>query len=300
VSELPEVEVMSNALSRELIGRKFKLVTITGTKHVPRHKTTKDFRNALEGMSIKSVDRLGRNLIFLLDNQTSLVIDTGKTGFLQRAVSAKDAKPKHLAVTFGFTQGQDLRFIDVDGSAELYVSTPRKEGAEVEISKFARLSVGGGGLGIRKTVSELAPLGIDPFEDQIGWDRFAAVLRSRSTPLRAVLTDDSIICGVGPMYADEILFVAALRGDREADSLSTIEIRRLHRAIAEVLAEAVKQGGTSLGAEGFVDPDGKLGGYQNELAVFNREGENCPQCRTAIETMQVEGATTYFCPKCQA
>jgi len=103
---------------------------------------------------------------------------------------------------------------------------------------------------------KLAHLGIDPFEDQIGWDRFAAILRSRSTSLKVVLTDQDIIAGIGNIYADEILFAAGLRYDRESESLSTIEIRRLHRAISETLTEAIKHGGSTLDDEQFVDPDG--------------------------------------------
>jgi ribosomal protein S13 len=126
---------------------------------------------------------------------------------------------------------------------------------------------------LRKAIPELAHLGIDPFEDQIGWDRFAAILRSRSTGLKVVLTDQDIIAGIGNIYADEILYAAGLRYDRESESLSTIEIRRLHRAIAETLTEAIKYGGSTLDDEQFVDPDGGAGKFQEYHQVYNREGQ---------------------------
>jgi formamidopyrimidine-DNA glycosylase len=170
----------------------------------------------------------------------------------------------------------------------------------VEISKFARLSIGGDGLALRREIPELAHLGVDPFEDQIGWDRFAAILRSRTTTLKVVLTDQDIIAGLGNIYADETLFASGLRYDRSAESLSTIEIRRLHRAISEILTNAIKYGGTTLADEQFIDPDGKPGAYQQFLQVYGREGEPCYQCRLPISRVMVRQRSTFFCEKCQS
>ena len=298
--ELPEVETVRASLARDLIGRKIKTVAVSNGRVVRRHKTAKDFRTLLEGHSIKSAQRLGKNLVFALDNGSHLVVHLGMTGQLLRAHGPKDVKPKHTHVVITFTQGGELRYVDPRTFGELYVSVPPPEGTEVELSKFARLSIGGDGLAIRRSVPELAHLGIDPFEDQIGWDRFAAILRSRSTSLKAVLTDQDIIAGIGNIYADEILFAAGLRFDRESESLSTIEIRRLHRAISEILTEAIKHGGSTLDDEQFVDPDGKPGNYQQFHQVYNREGLACYQCRQPIVREVVRGRSTFYCPKCQS
>ncbi len=298
--ELPEVETVRASLARDLVGKKIKTVAVTNGRLVRRHKTAKDFRTMLEGHSIKSAQRLGKNLVFGLENGTHLVVHLGMTGQLLRAKGPKDPKPKHTHVVFTFVQGGELRYVDSRTFGELYVSKPPAEGAEVEISKFARLSIGGDGLALRKAVPELAHLGIDPFEDQIGWDRFAAILRSRSTGLKVVLTDQDIIAGIGNIYSDEILFAAGLRFDRESESLSTIEIRRLHRAISEILTEAIKHGGSTLDDEQFVDPDGNPGSYQQLHQVYNREGLPCLQCRTTILRDTVRGRSTFYCPKCQS
>jgi formamidopyrimidine-DNA glycosylase len=298
--ELPEVETVRASLARDLIGRKIKTVAVTNGRVVRRHKTAKDFRVLLEGHTIKSAQRLGKNLVFALDNGTHLVIHLGMTGQLLRAHGLKDPKPKHTHVVITFTQGGELRYVDPRTFGELFVSLPPADGAEVEISKFARLSIGGDGLAIRRAVPELAHLGIDPFEDQIGWDRFAAILRSRSTALKAVLTDQDIIAGIGNIYADEILYAAGLRFDRESESLSTIEIRRLHRAISEILTDAIKHGGSTLDDEQFVDPDGKPGTYQQFHQVYNREGQPCFQCRQPIVREVARGRSTFYCPKCQS
>src|SRR5580692_9998179 len=282
--ELPEVETVRASLARDLIGKK-----------------AKDFRALIEGHSIRSAQRLGKNLVFALDNSTHLVIHLGMSGQLLRAKGPKDPKPKHTHVVFTFVQGGELRYVDPRTFGEIYVSkTPAEGEPPTEISKFARLSIGGDGLALRKAVPELAHLGIDPFEDQIGWDRFAAILRSRSTSLKVVLTDQDILAGIGNIYADEILFAAGLRYDRESESLSTIEIRRLHRAISETLTEAIKHGGSTLDDEQFVDPDGVPGSFQQFHQVYNREGQPCFQCRQLIERVTVRGRSTFFCPKCQS
>lgn len=299
--ELAEVETVRVSLARDLVGKKIKSVSVTNGRAVRRHKTAKDFRAMIEGHSIKSVQRLGKNLVLGLDNATHLVIHLGMSGQLLRAKNAKDPRPKHTHVVFTFVQGGELRYVDPRTFGELYVSKAPGEGdPPAEISKFARLSIGGDGLALRRAVPELAHLGLDPFEDQIGWDRFAAVLRSRSTPLKAVLTDQDIIAGIGNIYADEILFSAGLRFNRPAESLSTIEIRRLHRAITEVLTDAIKHGGSTLNDEQFVDPDAKPGNYQLFHQVYNREGLACYQCRQPIRRESVRGRSTFYCEKCQA
>jgi formamidopyrimidine-DNA glycosylase len=298
--ELPEVETVRIVLARELLGKKVKTVAVTNGRAVRRHKSAKDFRVLLEGHTIKSVQRLGKNLILGLESGNHLVIHLGMSGQLLYAKSAKELKPKHTHVVFTFAQGDELRYVDPRTFGELYVSVPPPEGAEVEISKFARLSIGGEGLLLRRQIPELAHLGVDPFEDQIGWDRFAAILRSRSTPLKVVLTDQDIIAGIGNIYADESLYASGLRYDRPAESLSTIEIRRLHRSIAEVLTEAIKYGGSTLDDEQFVNPDGKPGTFQQYHQVYNREGLPCYQCRTLIQRVVLRQRATFFCEKCQS
>jgi formamidopyrimidine-DNA glycosylase len=298
--ELPEVETVRASLSRELTGKKLKQVSVTNGKLTKRHASVKEFRALTEGHTIKSVGRLGKNLVIGLDSGNHLVVHLGMSGQLLRARGAKDPKPKHTHVVFVFTNGGELRFVDPRMFGELYVSLAPAEGTKVEVSPYARLAVGGDGVALRMKVPELASLGIDPVEDVVGWDRFAAVLRDRATPLKALLTDQHIICGIGNIYADEILYTAGLRYDRPSGSLSTIEVRRLHRSIGEVLAEAIKHGGSTLRDEQFVDPEGKPGGYQAYHHVYGREGEACHRCRSPIKKLTVRGRATYFCENCQA
>ena len=298
--ELPEVETVRGILAREIVTKKIKSVHVTDGRAVRRHKTAKEFRDQLEGRIVKAVERLGKNIVVELDDAHHLVVHLGMTGQVLRAKSAKEPKPKHTHVVISFTAGDELRYVDQRTFGELYVSTPPAEDEVVEISKYARLAIGGDGLRIRRQVPELAHLGIDPFEDQVGWDRFAAILRSRTLALKTLLTDQDIVAGVGNIYADEILFAAGLIYDRVSESLSAIEIRRLHRTISEVLTEAIKQGGTTLDDEMFLNPDGEPGAFQNYLQVHTREGQPCYQCRTPISKVVFHQRATYFCAKCQA
>jgi len=297
--ELPEVETVRSVLARDIVGKKIKAVAVTNGKVTKRHKAVKDFRALLEGHTVKSVDRLGRNLVVALDSGNHLVIDMGDTGLLLRSKGGKDVKPKHTHAVVTFTQGGELRYVDPAMSGEMYVSTAPKDDEKVEVSPFAKLAVGGDGVALRGRVPELADLGIDPVGDVVGWDRFAAILRDRLTTLKVLLVDQHLIAGIGELYADEILFTAGLRYDRAAGSLSTIEVRRLHRSIGEVLAEAIKHGGTSMGEEPFVDPDGNKGSYQSFLNVYGREGEACHRCRTTIIKVTAKGRATYLCEHCQ-
>jgi len=298
--ELPEVETVRAGLHRELVGKKIKSCAVDNGHMVRRHKTAKEFRALVEGRTVKSVQRLGKNIVIAFENGYHLVIHLGMTGQVLKAKNAKEPKPKHTHVVFVLSTGEEIRYVDQRTFGELYVATPPPAGYEVEISKFARLSIGGDGVELRKRVPPLAHLGIDPFEDQIGWDRFAAIMRSRSAALKTVLTDQDIIAGIGNIYSDEILFAANLRFDRECDSLSTIEIRRLHRTIPEILTEAIKAGGTTLDDEMFVNIEGKTGSYQEQLQVHTREGLPCPVCRAPIAKVTFHQRSTYFCPRCQS
>ena len=133
----------------------------------------------------------------------------------------------------------------------------------------------------------------------MSWERFAVVLRTHSVPLKTFLTDQSMVAGIGNIYADEILFAAGLRYDRLTDSLSTTEVRRLWRSLVEIVAEAIKHAGSTLDDEQFVDLYGKAGTFQNFHEVYNREGEACRRCRSLIIKVKHQQRSTYFCEHCQ-
>ncbi len=121
---------------------------------------------------------------------------------------------------------------------------------------------------------------MDPVDEPIPWVKFREMLLARTTKLKPLLMDQSFIAGLGNIYSDEILWEAGLRHDRTPQSLSTMEIRRLYRAIVEVLHEAVKHRGSTLGDQQYVDLHGRPGEFQTLHQVYDREGLACRRCRT--------------------
>jgi formamidopyrimidine-DNA glycosylase len=133
----------------------------------------------------------------------------------------------------------------------------------------------------------------------MSWTRFAALLATRKTKIKALLMDQRFVAGIGNIYSDEILFAAGLRYDRSSESLTTQEVRRLQRAMIETLQEAVKHRGSSLADEQYRDLFGEVGSFQTQHQVYDHEGAPCRRCRSTIARVKWQGRSTFFCPQCQ-
>jgi formamidopyrimidine-DNA glycosylase len=276
--ELPEVEVMRRDLEREVVGKKIKSVEVTGTRSVRRHRNRKEFIDVLGGRKIVAVQRRGKYLVMKLDGTDALVVHLGMSGQLLRAKTAREKAPKHTHVVITFTQGGLLRFVDPRTFGEMFVTSYDE---------------------IDQQVEELAHLGIDPLETALSWDLFGRMLAERKTKLKPLLMDQKFIAGIGNVYSDEILFEAGLKWERQSDSLSQQEVRRLYRAISETLQGAVKYRGSSLADEGYVDLFGKPGEYQEHHQVYGREGQACVRCRRVIQRARYSNRSTFYCDACQ-
>jgi formamidopyrimidine-DNA glycosylase len=270
------VETIRRGLEREVVGKRVKTVQVTGTRTI-RRQTKKVFISKLEGAKINGVERRGKYLLLKLDTGDILVIHLRMSGQLLRA-QAKDAVVKHTHMVMTFTQGGQLRFVDPRTFGELFVTTPDE---------------------LTSDVTELADLGMDPVDEPQSWVKFREQLLGRTTKLKPLLMDQSFLAGVGNIYSDEILWEAGLRHDRTPQSLSTMEIRRLYRAIVEVLHEAVKHRGSTLSDEQYVDLHGKPGEFQLLHQAYAREGEACRRCRSPIAREKVGQRSTFYCPNCQ-
>ena len=275
--ELPEVETIRRELERDVIGKRIKTVEVPGARSIHRQASKKAFITRLEGTKFTAVDRKGMYLVLKIDTGDILVIHLGTSGQLLRN-AAKDDVAKHTQVVITFTQTGQLRFVDPRAVGELFVTTPEELNAEVP---------------------ELETLGVDPVEEPMSWQTFGHLLLKHKMKLKAFLTDQSIIAGLGDVYADEILFAAGLRYDRMSDSLSTQEMRRLYRSLVETLHDAIKYGGSTLADEEYVDLAGKRGEYQEHHKVYDREKEACRRCRTPIHKTKFQGRNTFFCTQCQ-
>ena len=276
--ELPEVEVLRRDLDKEIVGKKIKSVEVTGTRSVRRHRNKKEFIGLLEGRKITAVQRRGKYLIVRLDGAEALVIHLGMSGQLLRAKTAREKPPKHTHVVITFTQGGLLRFVD-----------PRTFG-EMFITKYDDLE---------EQIEELAHLGLDPLETAMSWDLFGRLLAEKKARLKSLLMDQKFIAGIGNVYSDEILFEAGLKWERQSDSLSQQEVRRLYRAISETLNGAVKYRGSSLADEQYRDLFGQLGDFQSQHKVYEREGAACRRCRSTIVRIKVNGRSSFLCEQCQ-
>lgn len=274
--ELPEVETLRGDLEKEVVGRRIKTVEVSGMRAIRRHPNKKHFINKVQGQKIERVTRRGKYLLLSLGEEV-LLIHLGMSGQLLKT-AAKDPVAPHTHVTFTFTQGGQLRYLD-----------PRTFGEMFVVSHEA----------LATDVPEVSELGFDPVVDVMSWDAFGARLRARKVKLKTLLMDQRFVAGIGNIYSDEILWAAGLRNDRSSDSLSTQEVRRLYRAVLETLNDAIKHRGSSLSDQQYRDLYGAVGGYQLEHKVYAREGEACRRCRQPVMRSRWGQRSTFFCAACQ-
>ena len=278
--ELPEVESIRQDLDREVIGRTIQAARVLDTKNarrvIRRYERREDFEDQLKGVEILSTERRGKYLLLMLANQTALVIHLGMSGQIVLA-GRDDPWAPHTHVVFDFADGGQLRYIDPRTFGEVFVADRSDLGEIAELNK----------------------LGLDPLTGSISWEEFSRKLRLKKTKLKSLLMDQRFISGIGNIYSDEILFAAGLRYDRSSASLTGEEQLRLYDAIHEILHRAVRARGTSMKDEQYRDLYGSLGGFQDLLKVYQREGQPCVRCGSIIQRARWTNRSTHFCPGCQ-
>ncbi len=271
--ELPEVETVRRDLERDIVGKKVKHAEATSMKVLRRYRTRNAFTSRLIGNKIETVTRLGLRIAIGLDNETTLVVDLGSSGSLRRAAN-KEEVDRATEVVVTFTQHGQLRLLDDAGTSEMFVVANDS---------------------IADELPDLEALGLDPVSQPVTWTTFGRSLLARRVRLKTLLTDPTFVVGIGEIYADEILFHAGLRHNRMSDSLTSQEIRRLHRALVGTLHDAIKHRGTSISEREFIDPLGNPGEYGSHLMVWGRHGELSARSRLPIQRVKFRGRWTYFC-----
>ena len=277
--ELPEVETVARGLRGVLPGK-----SITGAR-IGKSDFIDDvaaLERLLPGARISAVRRHGKFLLLDLESPSAeprslcLLIHLGMTGRL--VVCPPDAPiAPHTHVFFALDDGSELRYTDIRRFGKMRLLVDGVNGAN------------GGGDAV------LAALGADPLEASEA--EFAGRMRGRRARIKALLLDQRVLRGMGNIYTDESLWRARIHPMRLGANLSGEEMRRLYRAVRDVLAEAIRFRGSSV--SDYVDSSGQPGWFQQRHRVYRRAGKKCFRCGGTIGRATVAGRSSYFCPRCQ-
>ncbi|WP_431975727.1 bifunctional DNA-formamidopyrimidine glycosylase/DNA-(apurinic or apyrimidinic site) lyase [Micromonospora haikouensis] len=274
--ELPEVETVRQGLAQWVTGRRIVGVEVRHPRAVRRHLAgPAHFADVLAGRTVLDVRRRGKYLWLPLDSGDAIVGHLGMSGqlLLQPATAADEL---HLRVRFRFADdGPELRFVDQ--------------------RTFGGLAVSSGGA---ELPPEIAHIARDPMDPEFSDSAFVAALRRRRTEVKRALLDQTLVSGVGNIYADEALWRAKLHGARPTDQLTAPVAQRLLGHVRDVLGEAIKQGGTSFDAL-YVNVNGESGYFDRALNAYGREGEPCPRCGAPLRREAFMNRSSYSCPRCQ-
>ena len=266
--ELPEVETVAKGVHDRVHGQTILAVWTSGKPQTFKSPES-EIAEVLTGVRIARVQRVGKTIVMSLEraeSRSEFLIHLGMTGRL--LVSAPEiALPPHTHAILTLSGGNELRFVDS--------------------RRFGRLSV--------RTDSPYPGPGTESLT--ISEPDFIRLFKGRKTPIKAALLNQSLLHGVGNIYADESLFRAAIRPRRQAGRLTRAELARLRSALIDVLHHAIQLGGSSV--SDYVDADGVRGFFQLEHRVYSRTGQPCLVCQTPIKRIVIGGRSTHFCPTCQ-
>lgn len=279
--ELPEVETVRRGVELGIAGQTITSVWTGRDRALRRHTAGPlDFAARLEGRTIEGVERRGKFLWLVLDSDEALVAHLGMSG--QLLVVEPDApRAAHTHAVLEFSDGdRELRFVDQRTFGGLHVE---------------RLVDGRNGRVVPLPVAHIAP---DPLEDSFSLVDVLGALKRRKTGLKRALLDQSLVSGIGNIYADESLWRARLHYARPTETIRAPEVERLFVGVDEVLREALVAGGTSFDGL-YVSAFGVSGYFERELHAYGRDGAACHRCGRQITRESFMNRSSYFCPKCQ-
>jgi formamidopyrimidine-DNA glycosylase len=271
--ELPEVETVRRTLELLVKGKEIKDVIITYPKLIKEPDDAEMFRNMLQGETIEEVGRRGKFLLIYLTHYT--IVSHLRMEGKYRLHEADDPVDKHTHVRFRFTDGTELRYHDVRKFGTMHLF---KKGEEER-----RLPLSG--------------LGLEPFSEEMTAAYLQKHFQKTNRKVKVVLLDQRVLVGLGNIYVDEVLYRSNIHPEREAASLLLEEIEKLRQEVVLTLTEAVEKGGSTIRT--YVNSQGKIGTFQQNLFVYGRKGEACIKCGTPIEKTVVGGRGTHYCPICQ-
>jgi formamidopyrimidine-DNA glycosylase len=269
------VETVRDGLERHVSGRTFVDVQVLHPRAARRHLAgPDDLAAALRGATVGSIRRRGKYLWLAVDAD-ALIAHLGMSGQLVVGDPGRPLTP-HVRAKFSFTdRGPDLRFVDQ--------------------RTFGHLCFSPGGAELPAAIAHIAP---DPLEPAFDDELFAARVRKRRTGIKRALLDQSLISGVGNIYADEALWRARMHWARGTDALHRADVMRLLGAVRAVFGEAIHAGGTTFDSL-YVQVNGQSGYFDRSLAVYGRAGEGCPRCGAPVLREKFMNRSSFRCPRCQ-
>lgn len=285
--ELPEVEVVRLGLRPFLAGARVGNVHVFHERAVRRNEG--DFSGELKDVEIRHVSRRGKYLWLVTNGDMAVVIHLGMSGQL-RMRSAHDAdlaqfaQHPHLRLRFTLTDSQ--------GEATFLDFLDQRTFGGMHLSPL--VSVEG-----EKIPQSILHIARDPLDPHFSFNHFAQKLHRKKTEIKRALLDQSLISGVGNIYADEALWRSRVHGNFQADQLSDVVVEQLVHNVKEVMHEALEQGGTSFDSL-YVNVNGESGYFSRNLNVYGRESEPCDRCGFPIERLKFMNRSSFYCPSCQS
>ncbi len=276
--ELPEVEVVRRGLAEHVVGRRVERARISGIRVARRHVAgAADLADRLHDVTVTAAARRGKYLWLALDGEDALIVHLGMSG--QLLVEPAEAPlEKHCHARFDFTDGgPQLRFVDQRTFGGLALSPL---GAD----------------GIPESVAHLAPDPFDPAFDQVAVVR---LMKQRDSAVKRALLDQTLVSGIGNIYADEALWRGGVHGERLCSALTKPTLSRLLDHAREVMEAALGQGGTSFDAL-YVNVNGASGYFDRSLHAYGREGTPCDRCGAPLRREHFMNRSSFSCPVCQS
>ena len=292
--ELPEVEVVRAGLAPAVTGARLAGVTVLDDRALTRHPgDAASFESALTGRSVTGAARRGKFLWLPLDGgEEAVVAHLGMSGqMLLRPPGAPAERHERVRIDLDHPEHGELAVVFADqrtfGSLALDRLEPTPDHAP-----------GGWGTDAATVPSQVSHIARDPLDPAFRDDLFRAALGRKASAVKRVLLDQTVLSGVGNIYADEALWAARIHPETPAAALSTRAVRTLLTEIRAVLEKALAEGGTSFDAQ-YVNVNGQAGYFAHSLNAYGRTGQPCPRCGAPIVRVSFTNRSSHFCPKCQ-
>lgn len=269
--ELPEVETVKKSLLNKLKNQTIRYVNVL-YPNVISNISVDEFQKKIKEQTILDIQRRGKWLMFELNDYYLLshLRMEGKYFFRNK----QDDLAKHEHVVFSF-DSFELRYHDTRKFGKMHLV--KKEDVYL--------------------VEPLLSLGKEPFDESLTVEYLKEKYKNKKLPIKTVILDQSIIVGIGNIYADEILFLSNINPFKKTNELNDYELNNIIINTKKVLIKAIEEGGTTI--RSYTSSEGVHGKFQHSLLVHNKEGFNCPLCNETIVKTKINGRGTYYCPKCQ-